>query len=155
MNLVDASLSSNAKEIVKPDNPYSRRRRNLLAYHQIWDKCRNSPLKSNASGISKRPLSSSKSAFALAVAMSSSESCSSTSEDSGSSSVSLSKSPPSPLPPVHPQGKSSLGHISSPRRNLYPWRSYSVADLQNCSNPLARVQFKDPIVEKGDLEELA
>lgn len=154
MNLADASSSSNVKEIAKPENPYSRRRRSLLAYHQIWDKSRNSSLRSNAGGISKRPLSSSKSTLALAVAMSRSESYSSASEDSSSSSASLTRSPPS-LPPLHPQGKSSLGHISSPQRNLSPWRSYSVADLQNCSNPLARVQFKDPIVEKADLEELA
>ncbi|KAK4761267.1 hypothetical protein SAY87_006160 [Trapa incisa] len=153
MNLNEASSSSNAKEIVKPDNPYNRRRRNLLAYNQIWEKNRNS-LKSNAGGISKRPLSSSRSTLALAVVMSSSESYSSTSEDSGSSSASLSRSPPPSLPPLHPQGKNTLGHISSPRRGLYSWRSYSVADLQNCSNPLALVQFKDPIVEKADLEDL-
>lgn len=149
-SLADAA-SSDVKEIAKPENAYSRRRRNLLAFHQNWDKCRNPTLKSNAGGISKRPLSSSKSTLALAVAMSSWESYSSTSDESSTSLISLSMSPP-PLPPLHPQGKSSQGqgHISSPRWSSSRWRSYSVADLQHCSTPLARVRFEDPVDEKDD-----
>ncbi|TXG61784.1 hypothetical protein EZV62_013147 [Acer yangbiense] len=113
-SLAEASSASSVKDIAKQENAYTRRRRNLLAVNHIWDKNRCSPLRN----ISKRPMiSSSKSSLALAVAMSSSESISSTSEDS---SCSHSRSPPR-LPPLHPQSRASA------------WRSYSVADLQQCT----------------------
>ncbi|KAI9192403.1 hypothetical protein LWI28_022423 [Acer negundo] len=113
-SLAEASSASSVKEIAKQENAYTRRRRNILAVNHIWDKNRCSPLRN----ISKRPMiSSSKSSLALAVAMSSSESISSTSEDS---SCSHSRSPPR-LPPLHPQSRASA------------WRSYSVADLQQCT----------------------
>ncbi|KAF8032601.1 hypothetical protein BT93_D1501 [Corymbia citriodora subsp. variegata] len=149
-SLADAS-SSSAKEIVKPENAYSRKRRNILASSHMWDRSRNFPLRSNIAGISKRPLSSSKSTLALAVAMSNSESFSSASEDSSTSSAS--RSPPQ-LPPLHPRGKSSHNQIASPQRNFSPWRSYSLADLQQCSNRSSTVLY-DPITEKADPEELA
>lgn len=149
-SLADAS-SSSVKEIVKPENAYSRKRRNILASSHMWDRSRNFPLRSNIAGISKRPLSSSKSTLALAVVMCNSESFSSTSEDSSTSSVS--RSPPR-LPPLHPRGKGSHNQIASPQRNFSPWRSYSLADLQQCSNRSNAVLY-DSITEKADPEELA
>ncbi|KAI3411603.1 uncharacterized protein J3R85_017780, partial [Psidium guajava] len=149
-SLADAS-SSSVKEIVKPENAYSRRRRNILASSHMWDRSRNFPLRSNIAGISKRPLSSSKSTLALAVFMCNSESFSSASEDSSTSSVS--QSPPR-LPPLHPRGKGSHNQIASPQGNFSPWRSYSLADLQQCSNLSGRVLY-DSITEKADPEELA
>ncbi|KAH9653091.1 hypothetical protein KPL70_027292 [Citrus sinensis] len=120
-SLAEASSTSSIKDIAKQENAYSRRRRNLLAINHVWDKNRGSPHRINGCGIAKRPLSSSKSTLALAVAMSSSESLSSASDDSNSNSNSNSnaRSPPS-LPPLHPRSIAS------------PWRSYSVADLQQC-----------------------
>lgn len=120
-SLAEAASTSSVKDIAKQENAYSRRRRNLLAINHVWDKSKGSPHRSNGCGIAKRPLSSSKSTLALAVAMSSSESLSSTSDDSNSNSNSNSNSisPPS-LPPLHPRSIAS------------PWRSYSVADLQQC-----------------------
>ncbi|XVF35259.1 hypothetical protein REPUB_Repub18cG0130100 [Reevesia pubescens] len=119
-SLADASSASCMKEIAKPENAYTRRRRNLLAINHVWDKNRNKRL--------IRPISSSKSTLALAVAMSSSESISSTSEDSTSTS--------SPrLPPLHPQTRTTFNNntpSSSPSsgRNFSNWRSFSLADVR-------------------------
>ncbi|KAK6236668.1 hypothetical protein QUC31_020457 [Theobroma cacao] len=124
-SLADASSTSSIKDIAKPENAYTRRRRNLLAINHAWDKNRNKRL--------IRPISSSKSTLALAVAMSSSESISSTSEDSTSTS--------SPrLPPLHPQTRTSFNNTpSSPpksSRNFSNWRSFSLADVREyATNP--------------------
>ncbi|XP_022982399.1 uncharacterized protein LOC111481236 [Cucurbita maxima] len=129
-SLADASVSS-MKEIAKPENAYSKKRRNLMAYNLVWEKNRSFPLKNNGGGISKRPISSSRSSLALAVAMSSSES--NCSEDSNSSSYSGS---PPPRPPLHPQSRASNCNLASmvpPQRNFSTWRSYSLADLQECA----------------------
>ncbi|XP_057957771.1 protein OXIDATIVE STRESS 3 LIKE 1 [Malania oleifera] len=133
-----ASSSSNIKDIAKPENAYTRKRRNLLAYSQVWDKNRNFPLRSNGGGISKRPLHSSRSTLALAVAMSSSDSSNSctTTDDSSPNSNSSSRSPPR-RPPLHPHIKPALlqnnSSPSSPRGNFTSWRSFSLADLQQCA----------------------
>ncbi|KAI5556494.1 hypothetical protein POPTR_018G048100v4 [Populus trichocarpa] len=127
--LSDASSSPSIKDIAKPENAFTRKRRNLLAFNHFWEKNRGFP---HRNGISKRPISSSKSTLALAVAMSSSESISSASEDSNSTSTS--KSPPH-LPPLHPRSRAShnnLASLPSPRQSFSPWRSFSLADLQQC-----------------------
>ncbi|CAI9765968.1 unnamed protein product [Fraxinus pennsylvanica] len=66
------SLSS-IKDIGKPDDAYTRKRKNLLAYDNFWDKNRNSTLRSNNGGISKRPANS-RSALTQAETTSHSES---------------------------------------------------------------------------------
>ncbi|EXB74901.1 hypothetical protein L484_018609 [Morus notabilis] len=125
-SLGDAASTSSIKDITKPENAYTRKRRNLMAFNHVWDnKNRSFPLRSNGGGISKRPISSSRSSLALAMAMSSSESSSSTSDDSSS------RSPP-PLPPLHPQARASF-HVkssTSPPRHFCASRSLSLADLQ-------------------------
>lgn len=138
-SLREASSSTSIKDIGKPENAYTRKRRNLLASNHIWDKNRNFPLRSNGGGITKRPISSSRSTLALAMAMNGSESSSSccTSEDSNSSPVS--RSPPH-LPPLHPQGRashsvSSKSSMSPPRGNFSASRSFSLADLQQWERP--------------------
>ena len=123
-SLVEASSSSNIKELAKPDNAYTRKRRNLLASNHMWEKNRTSfPLRSNGGGISKRPIPSSRSALALAVKLGScsESSTSSTSEESNSSS-----NPSSPRPPLPPGNACALGSYAA-------WRSYSLADLQECT----------------------
>ncbi|KAH6761381.1 hypothetical protein C2S51_018330 [Perilla frutescens var. frutescens] len=103
-SLADASSSTTIKEIVKPENAYMRKRRNLLASNLGWDKTRSSPLRGNGGGIAKRVTSSSRTTLALAVAMNNSESeC------------------------------SYAGGSSSPRKEFCPWRSFSLADLQQCA----------------------
>ncbi|PON73112.1 hybrid signal transduction histidine kinase M-like protein [Parasponia andersonii] len=129
-SLGDAVSASSIKDIAKPENAYSRKRRNLLAFNHVWEKNRSFPLRSNGSGISKRPISSSRSTLALAVAMSSSESSNSTSDES------FSRSPP-PLPPLHPQARNTTkappsSSSSSPtQRNFSSLRSFSLADLRH------------------------
>lgn len=121
-SLADASSTSSMKDIVKPENPYTKKRKNLLAHSNFWGKNRSHPFKSNGSGISKRTVFSG----------GSNSSESNNSEDS-SSIVSSHH-----LPPLHPYGKrlpvnelTSLNESSSPppRRNS-PWRSFSLSDLQ-------------------------
>ncbi|KAJ6698254.1 hypothetical protein OIU79_011723 [Salix purpurea] len=127
-SLSDASSSPTIKDIAKPENAYTRKRRNLLAFTHVWEKNRSFPFRS---GIAKRPISNSKSTLAFAVAMSSSESISSASEDSSSTS----KSPPH-LPPLHPGSRAShnnLTSLPSPRQSFSPWRSLSLVDLQQCT----------------------
>ncbi|GMJ07562.1 hypothetical protein HRI_004425400 [Hibiscus trionum] len=124
-SLADASSATSIKEIAKPENAYTRRRRNLLAINHLWDKNRN--IKRHI-----RPISSSTSTLALAVVMSSSESISSTSDDSTSTS--------SPrLPPLHPQTRTCFNNNNNPfspssscssGRNLSDWRSFSLADVR-------------------------
>ncbi|KAK7383371.1 hypothetical protein VNO78_29048 [Psophocarpus tetragonolobus] len=130
--LADAVCTPSVKDIAKPENSYSRRRRNLMALNHVWDKNRNYPLRSNGGGVCKRSINLSRSTLALAVAMNNSDSSSSiTSEESGSSSNSLVSA--SPLPPLHPKKivSSSAAAPSSPSLRIFsPWRSFSLADLQ-------------------------
>ncbi|KAL7159102.1 hypothetical protein ABFS83_01G006400 [Erythranthe nasuta] len=112
-----ADQSSSIKDITKPDNAYVRKRRNLLACNIVYDKTRSSTSSStlrgiNGGGISKRVTGSGRTAFALAVAMKNSENDDNKQFEVGSS-----------LP-------SSLS--SSPRKDLSAWRSFSLADLQQC-----------------------
>ncbi|KAA0064705.1 Damaged dna-binding 2, putative isoform 1 [Cucumis melo var. makuwa] len=115
-SLADASSSSSIKEIAKPENAFSRKRRNLLASNLI------------AGGISKRPIiSSSRSSLALAVVLSSSESH----KNNDLNSI---IPPPTPIrPPLHPNGRASRINSGSAVPSLckFPtWRSYSMANIQ-------------------------
>ncbi|XP_057776404.1 protein OXIDATIVE STRESS 3 LIKE 1-like [Salvia miltiorrhiza] len=60
-----ACLADASKGLVKPDNAYKRRRRNLLACSLTRDKNRGSSLSRNGGGISKRLTASSRRAMAL------------------------------------------------------------------------------------------
>lgn len=120
-SLGDAACSS-IKEITKPENSYSRKRKNLLAYNLLYDqgRGRTSLLKSSGigGGIAKRPTNSSRNTFAFAVAM---NNCETSIDEDGqipetngrNNMRNPSVSPQSPLPP--------------------PWRSFSLADLQHCA----------------------
>jgi len=120
--LADAASSPSVKDIAKPENAYSRRRRSFMALNHVLEKNRSYPLRFSGAGICKRPISLSRSTLALAVAINNSES----SEDSGSSSNSIpSPSSLSLLPPLHPRNR-----VVPSLQNLSSWRSFSVADLQ-------------------------
>ena len=126
--------SSSMKDLAKPENPYSRRRRNLLC-HQIWENSKTTP----RGGISKKHvMSSSRSALTLAMAVAAGEGSSS----GGDSSQGSSPSPPRQrhhmmmLPPLYPsQSRESFGDLKSSQSSslgFCAWRSYSVADIPRC-----------------------
>lgn len=126
-SLADVVTTPSVKDIVKPENAYTRRRRNLLAFNHGWDKNKNFPLRSNSGGISKRTMSLSRSALALAVALSNSDSSSSFTSDDSAASTSYSSAPSSPLPPRHPGNR--VSSLASPlQRNFF-----SLADLHHCA----------------------
>ncbi|KAJ9168045.1 hypothetical protein P3X46_019619 [Hevea brasiliensis] len=125
-SLADASSASSIKDFAKPENPYNRKRKNQLARNNFWDKNCNYPPKDDASGISKRPANSNRSTSALCSTMNCSKSNSKREDSHPLSSL------PSCLPPLHPQGKSSLNNESCsplPQRSSH-WRSFSLSDLQ-------------------------
>ncbi|KAL8054444.1 hypothetical protein ABFX02_05G137800 [Erythranthe guttata] len=65
-------LSSSIKHLAKPENPYIRRRRNLLAYNLTLHKNKVSCLRSNGGGTFKKVTTSNRTSnLALAVAMNS------------------------------------------------------------------------------------
>ena len=127
--------SSSMKDLAKPENPYSRRRRNLLC-HQIWENSKTTP----RGGISKKHvMSSSRSALTLAMAVAAGEGSSS----GGDSSQGSSPSPPRQrhhqtmmmmLPPLYPRSQGSVGNLKSSQSSLEfcALRSYSVADISRC-----------------------
>ncbi|KAF8113360.1 hypothetical protein N665_0050s0020 [Sinapis alba] len=140
--------SSSMKDLAKPENPYSRRRRNLLC-HQILENSKTTP----RGGISKKHvMSSSRSALTLAMAVAagvmaregSSSSSSGGDSSPGSSSPTTSGSPPRQrhgsrmmmLPPLYPSGsRESFGELKSSQSSssgFCAWRSYSVADIPRC-----------------------
>lgn len=130
-SLADASIATSIKDLAKPENPYTKKRKNLLAHSQshsnFLDKSHNYILTNTGAWISKRPANSSRSMVPIGVTMASSGS-NNNSEDSNS----VSTSPPCCLPPLHPHSKKSPSSSSSPpppRRNS-PWRSFSLSDLQ-------------------------
>lgn len=127
--LSDAANCSSMKDIVKPENAYTRKRKNLLAYNNFWDKNRNGIRRNNSSGISKRAAGS-RSSLALAASMGCTES-----NNNSDSSNSNSPSPGICLPPLPPQARRSLYNDSSPPlgQKFSPWRSFSLSDLQGAT----------------------
>ncbi|XP_057721552.1 protein OXIDATIVE STRESS 3 LIKE 1-like [Arachis stenosperma] len=136
-SLGDAASTPSMKDIAKPENAYTRRRRNLMAFNHVWDnKSRSSMLRSNSGGIYKRTttLSSSRSSLALAVAMNNSESSSSMTSSEDSTTSSSNSTPQLLLPPLHPRSnKASVSPTSLLQRSFSPWRSFSMADLHHCA----------------------
>ncbi|XP_021744151.1 uncharacterized protein LOC110710190 [Chenopodium quinoa] len=138
-SLADAACTS-IKEITKPENAYSRKRKNLLAYNLLCDNGRTSLFKVGSGiggGIAKRPTNSSRSTLALAVAM---KNCESHADEDGpvtetnGRSEAKNTSPSSPLSPLPPA----------------PWRSFSLADLQHCavSASVVNSNLSSPLIGK-------
>lgn len=101
---------ASVKDLAKPENPYNKRRRNLLAYGNSWERNRFHPPRNGNAGISKKAMHTSKSTLALAVAMSKSEDSLEKDENDAH------------LPPLPPQGRW--------QRNFASPRSFSLTDLQ-------------------------
>ncbi|XP_057846041.1 protein OXIDATIVE STRESS 3 LIKE 1 [Cryptomeria japonica] len=103
------------KDLSKPDNPYNKRRRNLLVSGNNWDRNRFSP-----TGISKKAIRSSKSTLALAVSMSNMEGY--------ENELRL-----PPLPPLPPRAKF---HSTGAPPASFSIRSFSLTDLQGIGSQL-------------------
>lgn len=113
------------QEIVKPEDPYAKKRKNLLARNILIDRSRS--YSDYVGGISKRLTNTGRGTSCLTLSSLSS------SGDSKEGESSTSISPPCPLPPPHPHPKKSSANASAPcppTRNS-PWRSYSWSDLQS------------------------
>nr|AGV54854.1 hypothetical protein [Phaseolus vulgaris] len=115
-SLADAAAASSMEEIVKPEDPYAKKRKNLIARNASIERSRSCA--SNIGGISKRPSNIGRRTSCLNL------------DSSGEGTSSSSISPPFPLPPLHPRAnnRSSLPQPSSATRSS-PWRSYSWSDL--------------------------
>lgn len=128
-SLAEAASISSVKELVKPEDAYTRKRKNLLAHSNFFGKNRSCIPGIGNGGIYKRPINS-KSSSALAATMS----CS----DSNNSSESLNSSPSSlclsrpPLPP-RTQRYSNESSLSPPEQKFSAWRSFSLSDLQGAA----------------------
>lgn len=130
-SLREASTSSSMKELAKPENVYIKKRRNILACGLAWESNK------NRGGISKRVTNSSRTTLALAAAMNSrlSNIC-----GNSTSSNTISSAPfVSPLNPLfkeynHNYCNGSNSPCLSPlaHGNFSGWRSFSLADLQQC-----------------------
>ncbi|KAL3332419.1 hypothetical protein AABB24_032808 [Solanum stoloniferum] len=128
-SLADAVSCSSLKDMVKPENAYTRKRKNLLAHSNFFDKNRSRFPRNNSSGLYKRPITS-RSSLALGATSSCSES-----NNSSESLNSNASSPRCSLPPLPPQSRrySIEPSSSPPEQKLSPWRSFSLSDLQGAS----------------------
>ncbi|KAL8102695.1 uncharacterized protein LOC141678526 [Apium graveolens] len=130
-SLADISSCSSVKDIAKKEDAYTRKRKNMLAHSNHWNKSR--ILENSSSGMSKRLANSSRSSLALSAMTSSSES-NNNSQFVGSNLVSHIPCLP-PLPPHVRRSKSpnneSPASPPTPVRKFSPWRSFSLSDLQH------------------------
>ncbi|KAL2554008.1 hypothetical protein Fot_07627 [Forsythia ovata] len=123
-SLSDVTSLSSVKDMAKPENAYTRRRKNLLAHKYLLDKNFSNILRSNSGGISKRSANS-RSTLALAATMSNNSSSSTSSSNSSSPSRCL-----PPLPPHARRPTNSESLSSSPVEKFGSLRSFSLSDLQ-------------------------
>ncbi|XP_047946552.1 protein OXIDATIVE STRESS 3 LIKE 2-like isoform X2 [Salvia hispanica] len=134
-SLSDAASIPSIKEITKPENAYTRKRKNLLVFSNLWDKNQNSIMRNRIGGISKRPTNS-RSMLSLAAHMNCSES------NSGDTSNSNPSPPGCSLPPLPPHARRSMKSelSSSPPVDKFPsWRSFSLSDLQGFPENLLKL----------------
>lgn len=139
-SLSDASSASSVEDLAKPENPYTRKRKNLLAHGNLLDKNRNHHFGINGTGMSKKSANFGRSMLVLEVSINSLESIT----DEYSNSITSSSS--HHLPPLHPQVKRLLGDksSSSPPRQNSPWRSFSLSDLQKVAGSSPNITGLEP-----------
>lgn len=139
-SLADAMKTcSSSKDLAKPENAYTCRRRNLLAFKHTWDRPHGNPLRGTGGGISKRPANSSRSTLTLAVAMCNSGSSGTYSEEE--------RDQRRLLPPLHPSGKPASGasplSSSPPQKCPLPMRSFSLTELQGMAGSISSIGHRD------------
>ncbi|CAN4109979.1 unnamed protein product [Withania somnifera] len=128
-SLADAASCSSLKDMVKLEDAYTRKRKNLLVHSNFFDKNRNRFPRNNSGGLYQRSINS-RSSLALGATSSYSES------NNISESLNLNASSPCfSLPPLPPQSRRySIESSSSPlEQKLSAWRSFSLSDLQGAA----------------------
>lgn len=123
-SLADVVSCSSIKEIVKPENALTRKRKNLLAHATYFDKIRDFPPRDSSASVSKKPTNSNRSTSTIS------------SNESNNSESSNASSPVFTRPPLHPQSRKSLNAESSSsphHRHFSPWRSLSLSDLHGAA----------------------
>ncbi|KAM0948739.1 hypothetical protein DsansV1_C06g0062581 [Dioscorea sansibarensis] len=131
-SLADAISSiSSAKELAKPQNPYTRKRKNLLACSKMGDKLDGSLSRTIRGGMPKRLANSNRSTASLAVSTSSTISNGSNGEEV--------QEPYLLHPPRHPNARHFASPVDTHPTGTFSFdmRSFSMADLQSiaCSIP--------------------
>uniref|UniRef100_A0A2P2JAK6 Uncharacterized protein LOC105637964 n=1 Tax=Rhizophora mucronata TaxID=61149 RepID=A0A2P2JAK6_RHIMU len=127
-SLADASSASSVKEFAKPENPYTKKRKNLFAHGSFWLQNPGFPVRDSGTGMLKRPGSPNGSTMDVGLT----RNCFKDDKNSQGSYSTSSSSSSSCLPPLHPHGKKSLGNPSClpPPQQTCPWRSFSLSDLR-------------------------
>lgn len=118
-SLADAAAVTSVQQMAKPEDPYAKKRKDLLARNMLIARSRSCAY--NLGGISKRSanIGGGKSCLNL-----------SSSEEGQSSATSL--SPPFPLPPLHPHPHAHSNKASANKSQPPPpWRTYSWSDLHS------------------------
>lgn len=127
-SLVDAVSVPSIQDIVKPEDAYNRKRKNMLAHNILLDKNRNL---TSTSGISKRFANSNRGALAHGL------NNNNDSNDAGGQRSSINSSPGGSLPPLPARPRrlaiNESSSDSSPRIYCSPWRSLSLSDLQHAT----------------------
>ncbi|XP_047311109.1 uncharacterized protein LOC124914573 [Impatiens glandulifera] len=148
-SLAEAAYCRSIKDIVKPEDAYTRKRKNLLAHSIFWDKNPQKPSRASdiEGGLFKKPASNtSRSNMGMAIR----EIISSDSNQQEHSSASPVRSRPplhpqsrksSPPPPVLPNREEEVSPFPLPTTTTSPrsfssWRSFSLSDLQCASGPV-------------------
>ncbi|KAE8700348.1 Damaged dna-binding 2, putative isoform 2 [Hibiscus syriacus] len=120
-SLADAVASSSVKDFAKPEDPYNKKRKNLLVRGSLLDSKRNNPLSNYVIEISKKVANTKRSTVAVGSTTISSDI------------ISTASSPSRCRPPLHPTCKKSTTirpSSSSTNRPNPPCRSFSLSDLQ-------------------------
>ncbi|MCD7461876.1 hypothetical protein HAX54_047318 [Datura stramonium] len=153
-SLREASTASSMKELAKPENAYLKKRRNVLACGLAWESNK------NRGGISKRVTNSSRTTLALAAAMN----CYSSSGSAGLSNIcensTMSSRSSAPFisrlnPHFKEYNHNYCNELNSPCLsplacgNFSGWRSFSLADLQQCEFVSVTLEAAATKVEKG------
>ncbi|KAG9135601.1 hypothetical protein Leryth_002339 [Lithospermum erythrorhizon] len=122
-SLSEATSCSSIKDIVKPENALTRKRKNLLGHYIFWNKNNHTCLRTSSGGISKRTINSRSSAALAAL-------CHSENINSQSSNFN-SSSPVLALPPLPPKSRTLSNKEFFPRPQKFTsLRSFSLSDLQ-------------------------
>jgi hypothetical protein len=125
-SLADAAGETCVQKIVKPEDPYAKKRKDSLARNLLIGRSRSY---ANVGGISNSKRTSNLGRRTSCLNLN----YSADSGDEGKSSISTSISPPCPLPPLHrqPNRLSAAASLPRPPAQNTPLRSYSWSDLNS------------------------
>lgn len=143
-SLSDAVSVPSIQDIVKPEDAYNRKRKNMIAHGVLLDKTHNFTSKN---GISKRFANSNRGSLGLGV--------NKHNTNSGGESSTLSSSPGCSLPPLPARPRrlpTNESTDSSPRIYCSTWRSLSLSDLQHAASATSNItsSFSNKRVEEED-----